>query len=234
MTDSPNRDSPNRDTPKRGSGTIPSSVRIHPYSPVIFLYPSLLMSLICGLWVSMGDATSAAPGSSGITFTVVFFFNLSIIAFDYTRLTSVVVLLVLVILGLVGVIYPGFREALGNLLNHKMFMDAVFYWVWALGLGIVLFGTILKTRFNFWELKNQELLHHHGVLGDLERWPAPNMRISKEISDVLEFALLRSGRLVLVPRGEQRAIVIDNVPNINRIEKQMQDILGTLRVIDGD
>ena len=140
----------------------------------------------------------------------------------------------MVILGLLGTIYPGFRETLVGLFDQKMFMDAMFYWVWSAGLFLVLAGTVIKTRFNYWELKNQELLHHHGILGDIERWPAPNMRISKEITDVMEFALLRAGRLVLVPRGEQRAIVIDNVPGINKIEKQMQDILSTLRVVDGD
>jgi hypothetical protein len=220
--------------PNRVLQGLASSVKMRTYSPVIFLYPTFVMSLICGVWVSASGATIEDPGSSGIAFTAVFFFNLTVIAFDYTRLTSIVVLLTMVILGLLGTIYPGFRETLVGLFDQKMFMDAMFYWVWSAGLFLVLAGTVIKTRFNYWELKNQELLHHHGILGDIERWPAPNMRISKEITDVMEFALLRSGRLVLVPRGEQRAIVIDNVPGINKIEKQMQDILSTLRVVDGD
>ena len=56
------------------------------------------------------------------------------------------------------------------------------------------------------------------------------MRISKEINDVMEYALLKSGRLVLMPARESRVLVIKNVPNINRIEAEMQQILGTLRV----
>ena len=60
------------------------------------------------------------------------------------------------------------------------------------------------------------------------------MRISKEIKDILEYALARSGRLVLVPQGESRAIVIDNVPSINRVEAQVQHLLSRLRVADGD
>ena len=205
-------------------------VIIRSFSDVIYLYPSWIMSLICGIWVSVSDATPGSPGNSGILFTVVFFFNLSVIAFDYTRLTSVVILLMVVIFGLISVMYPGFGEFLQGVLDQPMFMNATFYWVWAVLLTFTLLSVIIKTRFDYWEVKNNELLHHHGLLGDVERWPSPNMRISKEIRDVVEYALLRSGRLVLMPQRESRAIVIDNVPNINKIEDGMQKLLSTLSV----
>ena len=212
----------------------PSSVKIRSYSDVIYLYPTFLMALICGLWVTLGEPTPADPGVSGVVFTCIFFFNLSVIAFDYTRLTSIIFILLLVIVGLLAMIFPAVGDFVQGMADQPLFMNATFYWVWASFLAFLLALVWIKARFDYWEIKNQELLHHHGLLGDVERWPAPNMRISKEITDVMEFALLRSGRLVLVPRGEQRAIVIDNVPGINKIEKQMQDILSTLRVVDGD
>lgn len=208
------------------------SVKIRPLSSVIFLYPSALAAIACGLWVQFAGATPADPGASGIVFTLLFFFNLSIVAFDYTRLTSVVIILLFVILGLLSAMYPAVGEIIRDTLKQPMFMNTTFYWIWALGLTVVLLGVVARTRWDYWEVKNNELLHHHGVLGDLERWPAPGMRISKEINDVMEFALCRSGRLVLVPPGEQRAIVIDNVPGINKVEAQMQTLLSTLRVDD--
>lgn len=212
----------------------PSSVKIRSFSDVIYLYPSLIMSIICGLWVTFGEPTPADPGSSGVVYTLLFFFNLSVIAFDYTRLTSIIVLLILVILGLLTAIFPAVGGVMHGLLDQPLFMNATFYWVWATLLGLMLGMVWLKTRFDYWEIKNQELLHHHGLLGDVERWPAPNMRITKEINDVMEYALLRAGRLVLLPSRENKAVVIKNVPNINRIEREMQAILGSLRVIDGD
>lgn len=207
---------------------------IRPYSDIIYLYPSLIAAVACGLWVSMSGATVATPGASGIVFTLIFFFNLSIVAFDYTRLTSIVIALIVVIMSLVSAMYPGFGTFLHGLLNHPIFMDTTFYWVWASGLGVTLAATLVKTRFDYWEIKNNELLHHHGLLGDVERWPAPNMRISKEIRDVMEYLLFRSGRLVLMPSREPRAIIIDNVPNISKVEVKMQRILGTLSVADND
>ncbi len=217
-----------------GRAGPPTSVRIRSYSDVIYLYPSLIMAIVCGLWVTFGEATPADPGASGLVFTLLFFFNLSIIAFDYTRLTSIIVVLLLVIVGLLSAIFPAVGDVITSVMDQPLFMNATFYWVWAGLLAFILALVWIKTRIDYWEIKNQELLHHHGLLGDVERWPAPNMRITKEINDVMEYALMRAGRLVLIPARENKALVIKNVPNINRIEQDMQAILSTLRVIDGD
>ena len=221
---------------KSGGGATPSRVVIRSYSAVIFLYPSLLLAIACGLWTSFAGLTPepGKAGAAGIVFTLFFFFNLTIIAFDYTRLTSVVIILVFVILGLLSHMFPAIGNFIATALDHPLFMNTTFYLVWAVCLGLLLVGVFIKTRLDYWEIKNNELLHHHGILGDVERWPAPNMRISKEINDVMEFALCRSGRLVLVPAREPRAIVIDNVPGINRIEREMQSLLSTLRVAEVD
>ena len=140
----------------------------------------------------------------------------------------------MVILGLLSSIYPQIQEAIQSITDQHLYMNATFYWTWAIGFALIFIAVLIKVRFNYWEIKNNELLHHHGFLGDVERWPAPQMRISKEISDVIEYVLIRGGRLVLIPARESRAIVLDNVPNISKVEARMQSILSTLRVADGD
>jgi len=212
------------------SASSTNSVVMRGYSDVIYFYPSWIASIFCGLYVQFAGPTPAEPGMVGLIFTLLFFFNLSIIAFDYTRMTSIIVLLMIVIVAMLSTMQPNVAEALRNLLDQPIFMNASYYWVWAVLLTVILAGVVIKTRFDYWEIKNQELLHHHGLLGDVERWPAPNMRISKEINDVMEYLLFRSGRLVLMPARESRVLVIKNVYNINRIESEMQQILGTLRV----
>lgn len=213
---------------------IPERVRIRSYSDVIYLYPSVVMAVACAIWTYITTPTVQDPGTAGILFTLVFFFNLSVIAFDYTRLTSIIFVLVLVIVGLLSAIFPAVGDVLHGVLEQPLYMNATFYWIWTIALGFILLMVFIRTRFDYWEIKNQELLHHHGLLGDVERWPAPNMRITKEINDVMEYALLRAGRLVLIPARESRAIVIKNVAGINRVERDMQAILSTLRVIDRD
>ena len=60
------------------------------------------------------------------------------------------------------------------------------------------FAIIYITRWlDYWEVLPNEILHHHGPLSDLERYPTMNLKFDKEIPDVLEWAMLGSGRLVL-------------------------------------
>ena len=79
-------------------------------------------------------------------------------------------------------------------------------------------------------LTHNELLHHNGLWGTVQRYPAPQLRMTKDIVDLFEFALWGSGRLVLKPRGEHRDIVLDNVLFINSIEDRIQEKLSTLQV----
>ncbi|MBU0551278.1 hypothetical protein KKF91_00665 [Myxococcota bacterium] len=209
-------------------------VMIRPYPSVIYLYPSFIAAIACGLWVQFGTVTPEAPGITGLFFTLMFFFNISIMAFDYTRLASIVIVLLVIILALVSALAPSVGVFIAKSLSIQLYMNALFYWVWAIALGVLFLVVFFKTRFDYWEVKNNELLHHHGMLGDVERWPAPNMRISKEINDVMEYALCRAGRLVLMPAREPRAIIIDNVIGIDHVEKQMQEILSALRIADDD
>ena len=85
-------------------------------------------------------------------------------------------------------------------------------------------------RFDYWEVRPNELLHHHGILSDLKRFAAPNLRIDKEINDIFEYLLCGSGRLILHPSSEPRAIVLENVFWISRKEKAITRLLGALQV----
>ena len=67
-------------------------------------------------------------------------------------------------------------------------------------------------------------------MSNLERLSAPNLRIDKEINDVFEYLLMQSGRLILQPSNERRAIVLDNVAFIRRKEEAITRMLGALQV----
>ena len=105
-----------------------------------------------------------------------------------------------------------------------------FFFAYGLMFVFIFLGVFLQTRFNYWEVKHNELLHHHGIAGDCDRFPAPNLRMSKEITDVFEYALLFSGRLVLYPATSQRPIILDHVVRINAMEKRIEKMLQTLQV----
>ena len=91
-------------------------------------------------------------------------------------------------------------------------------------------ASLISVRFDYWEVRENELLHYHGILANLERYPSPNLRVYKEINDIFEFLLLRSGRLIIHMSGEKRAIILDNVPWIEKKEAALTRMLETLDV----
>jgi len=50
------------------------------------------------------------------------------------------------------------------------------------------------------------------------------------MNDVFEYLLLRSGRLILRPSNEPRAIILENVPFIRTKEETLTRLLGALEV----
>lgn len=218
----------------------PKSVIIRPWPKVVFLYPTLICALICW-FVQMlqggGDGATADPIGSralGNTFVAVFFLNMLVFSFDFSRIKSItlVVVVVAVLLGLGWAdstwgIAGGIRDVLGAIDAR---MSTQFYGLVAAFLILVLLIVIINTRFNYYEVNHREILHHHGYLGDITRMPTTGLRLQKEIYDLLEYLLLRSGRLVFYPSTSREAIVIDNVLNVNKVEDRIKDLLSVVAV----
>jgi hypothetical protein len=96
---------------------------------------------------------------------------------------------------------------------------------------MIVFLIIWATRWlDYWEILPNEILHHHGPLSDLERYPTMNLKFDKEIPDVLEYVLLGAGRLVLHIPNVSKAMVLDNVLFINRKEEALKRVMSRLEV----
>jgi len=206
-------------------------VIIRPYPKAVFFYPTAVCALVCGALTMSGGMNDR---TIGFIFMCVLLCNLSIIAFEFTRYVSVAVVLSVLVLVLLGVQLNERFELIGYLksLYAKLHFqaNAGFYFGLAGCFAIMFFGIFIDTRFDYWELRGNEVLHHHGFLGDVERFPAPSLRIKKEINDVFEYLLLMSGRLVIFPSGSERAIVLENVPRINVLEELITQRLHALQV----
>ncbi len=168
-------------------------------------------------------------------FLLVFGVNLVVISFDFPRTTSLTWFFAIcaAVIGLwfLFTMYEDLAPAiLKSLLAIKPAANASFYMIFTL-IMLGMFVCVLVTRrIDYWEVKGNELLHHHGFLSNLERFSAPNLRIDKEINDLFEYMLLRSGRLIIHASDERRAIVLENVLNINAKEDQITRMLGALQV----
>ena len=96
---------------------------------------------------------------------------------------------------------------------------------------ISVFAVIYVTRWlDYWEVLPNEILHHHGPLSDLERYPTMNLKFDKEIPDVLEWLMLGSGRLVLHVPNVSKALVLDNVLFITAKEQALKKVMSRLDV----
>jgi hypothetical protein len=213
-----------------------ASVTLIPLPKIVFMWPSAVVALISGIYMCFDHAANErGPVIAAVVFLVVLALNLVVLSFDFPRTTSLTLFFIIVAVVLAGflmVVYfpnalPWLHAILRKIRPHA---NATFYFVYLTMMLAMYVGVAINTRFDYWEVRGNELLHHHGFLSDLERFPAPQLKIDKEIRDVFEYMLLGAGRLILHPSNEPRAIVLENVAWINRKERAITGMLGTLEV----
>lgn len=224
----------NQEAPKEA----PPPKKIHaiilrPWPKIIFFYPTMLASLIIGGWQLM-EGNQAGSEEAGLVFFAIFALNLLVIAFEFSRLKTVAIFFLLLAV-LFLLLYLGTKFEVLNFLQDlisglHIFASTSFYLALGSYLLLVFIGIFINTRWNYFEIRHNEIVHHTGFLGDIKRFPSPNLKVTKEISDVFEFLLLGSGRIILYPASEKEAIVMDNVLNVNRAEREMKQLLSTLQV----
>jgi hypothetical protein len=223
----------------QGTKKLPTKVVLVSYPKIIFLYPTFIVSLAAALVLSVIRPPLDASSTSAIVLSVVFLgvwiTNLFVLAFDFPRTSSLSLLFLVVAVVMSGVLLSVLKPEVlpfvaARLREFHPLANASFYWVFSLSLGLATLGAMIVARFDRWEARANELLHHQGLWGDLDRFPAPGVRIDKEITDVFEYFLCQSGRLILHISNERRAVVLDNVPGIARKEKALTQLLGTLQV----
>ncbi len=258
--------------PKREKGVI-----IFTYPKIIFIFPTLIMSLIC--WVGMmtirdtpkynyermiASQTKSKPAEAGKTasttvngktttvgtttgmpsafkrkenilgllFLTVLFINLMILAIDFPRFVILAVILggTTVMFFFLWVGLSIFEPLVRLFENVYVVANAEFYLLFSLVL-LTIYGVVWATRWlDYWEILPNEILHHHGPLSDLERYPTLNLKFDKEIPDIFEHFMFGAGRLVLHVSDERKAIVMDNVLWVSKKEEGLKKLMSRLEV----
>ena len=225
--------------PKKTSDETPESVLLVPYPKIVFLYPTFLLAIVAAIWTHfLGkpfDPESHVAAGIGTLFLGLFTVNLVILAFDFPRTTSLTLFFfaAAVAMGLILLFtfQPQLWPDLTAFIRHfHPVANATSTATIAVILGAMFVAVAVVVRFDYWEVRGNELLHHHGFLSNLERLSAPNLRMEKEINDIFEFLLLRSGRLIIYTSNDRQPIVLDNVPFIDRKEAAVMRMLGALQV----
>lgn len=206
--------------------TVPTKLTIRAWPKMIFLWPTALLSLFMAL------ANYFAPDWQNVwggAFLCVLGLNLLVLTFEFPRATSLtlalggaaLVLLLLLLNHSFAVIGP-LEEFFVNRNVHASTEFYVFFLMLLIGLFA---GMFAMTRFDYWELTANELVHHHGLLGDIERFSTAGLKLNKEISDVFEYILAGSGRVIMILPGNPRPIVLENVLGISKVAAVSDRIL---------
>jgi len=218
-----------------------NSILLVPYPKFIFMYPTLIVATIAAIVMYFGGYHTIDPATQNLPvvmtslFLVVMMANMFVIVFDFPRATSLTLVFVvttaLMGLWILTLVRPGILPSIENLVSGvRPAANTTFFVCISVAMMLMYVAVFISVRFNYWELRNNELLHHHGFLSDLKRFPAPNLRVDKEINDVFEFVLLGAGRLILHPATEKRAIVLDNIMFVGNKERELTRVLGAIKV----
>jgi hypothetical protein len=208
-----------------------------------------LKSAVDKKYLKEADGLTDQPGTSdkverfrtpqnllAMMFLGMFAFNLLVMALDFPRFSLVAVILA-ILFALFFILWLGSYFQLDLLKPIHLIFSGIyavankgFYFMVFVTLMLV-FTVIYVTRWlDYWEVMPNEILHHHGPLSDLERYPTMNLKFDKEIPDVLEWALLGAGRLVLHVPNVSKALVLDNVLFISAKEKALKNVMSRLEV----
>lgn len=206
-------------------------VKLWQWPKVVFLYPTMLVAVVAAVGTAQWEERAT---TWGVLFLLVFFVNIVIMAFDFPRTASLNLLLLAIVLVLGAILlnerldfFPALR-ALTERVSPRA--NSQFYWFVAGGLALVyLVVLIVDFRFDYWVVYPNEIIHRQGILGNVSRYPAPNLQFYKEIDDVFEFFLFGSGRILIQP-AHGPPIVLENVHRVNHKAKQIQELVDALSV----
>ena len=202
------------------------SVIVRPLPKVVFFYLTWLVSLVC--------AMLTPDAFTGMIWMGAFFFNLLVISFDFNEERSIIAVLAIVVTTLALLYF----DALGSLSawfgSLQPVMSSTFYWMIFLGFTAVFFTVWLRTRFDYWEFRPNEVIHRYGVFPKMKRYSTEDLRWDKTIPDILERIMLGTGSIVLTTPHEKHPVVLEHVMRIGKLDDRIADILGVKQVVHID
>lgn len=211
-------------------------VILRSWPKLVFIWPTAAAAFACGLagleWPELREWQGAA-------FLVVFAANAFVLSFEFGRAASLAAAFAAIGLGSGAVLLNqrfAYVEPLSRwLASRDLSATPDFYFGIGGSLASMLLGMFVVTRFDYWVLSPNELVHKRGLLGDLERFPTTGLKLNKEIHDVFEYLIARAGRVVLAVPGQDRPIVLENVIGIQRIERRAAELLNAsvVRLAEG-
>lgn len=204
-----------------------TEIYIRSYPKVIFFYPLLITSFILFLIQLFMEANAVL----GYIWFIVFFTNVFVIAFDFssTKFFVLILAIVIIVLILVFLVLPYYNLSfLGVQIDVALPYE--FYMLMTIILAFILGIVVISTRFEYYKIERNEIIHKAGIFSSADRFPVKSLRFKKEIPDVFEFFMLRAGRLTIMPGKADEVMILPTVLNINKKEAHLDWLLSYVSV----
>lgn len=214
----------------------------------IYLIPMTIISLVCALilvWKAgdSGEAPQEWRDALGLVWAISFCFYMNIFIFEWSRAWTVALVLFLGLLVAVGFAvdsdsFPVWKSV-GDFFRglHLQFSSGMGFF-FGIFFGICALISIIKTRVNYVVIERNEIqVYRNALFGDRQRLPMMNRRMMVRVPDMIEYFHpgYGAGQIIIVAQGHagEKDLVLDNVRNIRRIERAMDNLGGAFVVVGG-
>jgi len=201
------------------------------FPKAIFFAPLFAISIL--FWIIQAFLPDLNPWLGGI-WLIIFFSNFFVSSLDFPStkfliiiLGILIVVLLLIFLGL----FPSLEEwgIIGEDLN--LGLPPEFYMIMTVILGLILGLVILTSRFDYYRIERNEIIHKKGMFSThTERFPVRGLRIKKDIPDIFEYLIFRSGSITLI-FAKGNVVHLNTVLNVNKKVERIDFLLSSLHVI---
>jgi hypothetical protein len=219
-------------------GTLPEPIIIRSWPKIVLMLPTFFAAIICGILMLFFDnePTVGFSGANvvGLVFLLILAVNLTIILYDLSLRGFLMVLLVFIVAILTLVLLNQHTHVLnlfGRILSIKIFANTAFYILFAFVLWLNLAIAWVITRFNYWKVENNEIIIHRGFMQEQERHPTAQARFKLVIDDVVEYAILGTGKLVFYFGDNETEHELPNVLFVHSKARRLDILLGRVAVI---
>lgn len=220
--------------PARGTNKLPNKILIYSWPKMVFMWPTALMSLFMGAATYIAGEGSAWSQTWGTLFLVTFALNMMVVTFEFPRGNALVMVFGIVAAAWGLVTLNQHFEFMGPISRFlkglQLYAHPHFYFFLLFIYVIMFIGMYVITRFSYWEISSNELVHHSGLWGDEERFSTAGLKYNKEIADIFEKILAGAGRIIFHAPAMRIPVVLDNVLGIDRVAKNLDTLLDVRRV----
>lgn len=192
---------------------------------LIFSWPTAFGAALAGLLIQL-QPTLAIPTT--LAFLLLFSTNLMVLGFEFSRAVSMTLFFAL---AAAAVSALWLNQSLGYFVPLQAWIAArkiqasyEFYYAYSATYLLMFALMYLKTRFDYWELTPNELVHKKGLFGKNERFSTQQLRFTKEIPDLFEYLIGGAGRLIIQVPGRW-PIFLENVIGIRHVEAVSDKLL---------